>query len=556
MKKTFTVNLNSVVFNIDDDAYEVLKKYLADVAAHFSSEEEKEDIMADIEARIAELFSEKITQNKNVITVEDVREVIGIMGTPSQFSDEEETSAENASKSEKKKRVRRFYRDPENAILGGVAGGLSAYIGLDVTIIRIILILLVFIGFGLLIPVYLVVWIITPEAITPSQRLEMQGEDITIDNIKSEFDNARTYVQSENFKNSARTVGQRLGQIFKWIVKIVLGFVGAILSFVGIILLIVLIPMLILALCTPFAFFDMMQDFIPGITVLQPENPIMLLISLILLVGCPIFLVIYWIIRLATGRKTQSRTTFWVTLVLWLTGIFMFISVGTKTAIQYKNDNQEWVINHHTGSMVKENRGIPSYSAVCVKGNFKIVIEDHFSENILLKGDSEFLPYVQTEVRDSTLFIYANGIDLEAPVRIELGVDKLTELNVEGATFVKTKGALAVENLSCAMQGVAKADINILAGNTLDFVLEGVSDLKVQGMCENVYFKASGVSRIRAGELKASNTNIKVEGFSSADVYASERFDGTANGFARIDCTGNPIIQTKVTEAFTRIDIR
>ncbi|HET7733384.1 MAG TPA: PspC domain-containing protein, partial [Paludibacter sp.] len=147
MKKTLTVNLNNIVFHIDDDAYEMLQTYLHEIADHFQSEDEKKEIMTDIEARIAELFTEKLQKNKNVVNLVDVQEVIEIMGKPSQYTDEEEE--QEAAKGERKtQHSRRFYRDPENAILGGIAGGLAAYFNIDVTWIRIILVALVFVGVG------------------------------------------------------------------------------------------------------------------------------------------------------------------------------------------------------------------------------------------------------------------------------------------------------------------------------------------------------------------------------------------------------------------------
>src|ERR1035437_2660716 len=128
MKKTLTVNLNNIVFHIDDDAYEMLQTYLHDIAEHFQSEDEKKEIMADIEARIAELFTEKLQKTKNVVNLIDVQEIIEIMGKPSQYAGEEDDEEPKAAKSDKKsQKSRRFYRDPENAILGGVASGLAAY---------------------------------------------------------------------------------------------------------------------------------------------------------------------------------------------------------------------------------------------------------------------------------------------------------------------------------------------------------------------------------------------------------------------------------------------
>lgn len=111
MKKTLTVNLNNVVFHIDDDAYEMLQTYLSDVEKHLSDDEKKE-VMSDIEARVAELFTERLQKNKNVVNLDDVVEIINVLGKPSQYADgEEETDAPPRSE---KKRARRYYRDPEN----------------------------------------------------------------------------------------------------------------------------------------------------------------------------------------------------------------------------------------------------------------------------------------------------------------------------------------------------------------------------------------------------------------------------------------------------------
>ena len=171
MKRTFTVNLNNTVFHIDDDAYEVLKKYLHDVEERLSLEERKE-VMADIESRIAELFNERLQKGKTVVTMEDVEAVINIMGNPNQFEDgdfDESAKSSGSDKNKCKRPRRKLYRDGENAILGGVAAGLAAYLGWDVVPVRIILILLLFFGWGTLIPIYLVMWLIVPEAKTISQ---------------------------------------------------------------------------------------------------------------------------------------------------------------------------------------------------------------------------------------------------------------------------------------------------------------------------------------------------------------------------------------------------
>jgi len=181
MKKTFTINLSGSIFYIEEDAYEVLQKYLVTIKKHFGTSEEGKEITADIEARIAEIFSGKSPCDKNVITLDCVNEVIEIMGTPQNFAEEE---GEEEPLTGQKKRKKRLYRDPEEKVLSGVCGGLAAYFDMDPVIVRIIFVVLAFITTGAAVLAYLILWIVVPKAVTTAQRLEMRGEPVTVKNIE------------------------------------------------------------------------------------------------------------------------------------------------------------------------------------------------------------------------------------------------------------------------------------------------------------------------------------------------------------------------------------
>ena len=230
MKKTLTINLSGVVFNIDEDAYEILNEYLRKLEIQFSDEDGKE-VMRDIEARLAELFGNSLKSgNKNVVTINNVNSVIEQLGTAEEIGCESKSSAFDTKeeKKENRKRYRKFYRDADNKILGGVAAGLAAYLGLDVTITRLIMLLLAITILGWLIPIYLLVWIIAPKATTTAQKLEMQGIEPSIENMKS-------YLNSEQFRESASRVGSRLGEVVKWLFRIAAIIVGLFFAFIGIV---------------------------------------------------------------------------------------------------------------------------------------------------------------------------------------------------------------------------------------------------------------------------------------------------------------------------------
>ena len=181
MKKTFTINISGTVFHIEEDAYEILQKYLINLKSHFGSDDEGKEILADIEARIAEIFSAKTGEDKKVITVDWVNEVVKTMGTPEDFAEEE---GEEESIASEAKRKRRLYRDPDHRVLGGVCGGLGAYFGMDPVILRIIFVVLFFVTSGAAGLAYLILWIAVPKAINTTQRLEMRGQEATVKNIE------------------------------------------------------------------------------------------------------------------------------------------------------------------------------------------------------------------------------------------------------------------------------------------------------------------------------------------------------------------------------------
>src|SRR4030043_1455514 len=139
MKKTVKINLGGLVFTLDEDAYQELKNYLDSISSRFRDMKEGNEIISDIENRIAEIFQSRVNEKKEVITLQDVNDVISIMGKPEDFYDAEEEPDSSTKRTDyTRKENRKLYRDPENAIFGGVAAGLAAYFGIETWIVRLL----------------------------------------------------------------------------------------------------------------------------------------------------------------------------------------------------------------------------------------------------------------------------------------------------------------------------------------------------------------------------------------------------------------------------------
>lgn len=215
MKKTFTANLNGTVFHIEEDAYDQLQRYLANIRAKFSGSSEAEEIMADIEARIAELFTERL-QGRQAVSMADVDHVKQVMGQPEDYVDDE-TAGGGTAKEEHTwqqsgpRRHKRLYRDVDDKKLAGVLSGLGHYFGIDPLWLRIGFLFFLFAGWGSPALLYIVMWALVPEANTAAEKLEMQGEPVTVDNIKRMFDEGAEQVKAGATKmaGEAKEMGRK-----------------------------------------------------------------------------------------------------------------------------------------------------------------------------------------------------------------------------------------------------------------------------------------------------------------------------------------------------------
>ncbi len=191
MKITVSANLGGYSFNIDEDAYSELKRYLKSLEIHFADEESSSEILSDIETRISELFRARLNNYKQVITIGDVNDIIAIMGNPQDISDNDGPSPREKFSTPG---AHRMYRDPDRRIIGGVCAGMGAYWDVEPWVLRGLFIVITMAG-GLGVLIYLILYIVIPEAKTTAQKIEMKGDPVNIhnikDSVKKEFDTVR-----------------------------------------------------------------------------------------------------------------------------------------------------------------------------------------------------------------------------------------------------------------------------------------------------------------------------------------------------------------------------
>ncbi|MFN3556550.1 MAG: PspC domain-containing protein [Bacteroidales bacterium] len=334
MKKTVTANIGGMVFHIDEDAYEKLSQYLSHIREHFSTDQGRDEILSDIENRIAEMFGQKLTSSKTVITLDDVKEVISQLGEPEQMSDGEEEKDKSKS-FENERSEKRLYRDPDDKYIAGVAGGLGAFLNLDPTWIRVAFVVFTFVyGFGPLL--YIILWIVVPKARTTAERLEMRGEKVNLSNIektiREEFDeikdNLKEFSEETRHrfkkKEKARNVRERNAQVAANLVKVFAKAAGVILILLAFSFMVAFISGIYLMPAglhwgTGFTFFslpDLLTAFLPSAQWVQ-----LAMFAIVLIVGIPIFWMLLTGIQLLFSVRASSRYLGIFTFVVWLAAL-------------------------------------------------------------------------------------------------------------------------------------------------------------------------------------------------------------------------------------------
>lgn len=189
MKKIININFQGRVIPIEETAYETLQQYVESLRRYFANEEGRDEIINDIESRIAELFSESLKRGSACISDDDVNAIMASIGRPEDFGDQDsDTSNTSAHAGNQQNQQQaqvppvgrgRLYRNADDKILGGVCSGLANYLGIDPVILRIAFVLLI----GALFWVYILLWIIVPSQSLQTnitKRLYRNGDDKVI----------------------------------------------------------------------------------------------------------------------------------------------------------------------------------------------------------------------------------------------------------------------------------------------------------------------------------------------------------------------------------------
>lgn len=414
MNKTIIININSIVFHIEEDAYETLRSYMIDIKKHFGNSAESKEILEDIENRIAEMFNERIqTGRKEVINLEDVQQVIGQMGRVRDFEDSEETAGEFRQEQARpnfgggEHVGRKLMRDPDDKVLGGVCSGLAHYFGMEPRWIRVLLVLFVLIG-GSGFLVYVILWIVMPLAETRADKMAMRGEVPNLQNFKKSFDEeVKTF--SENFSGAgeqisrgARTAGNALGGC--------LGFIGKMIAW----LMLIYTGLSILGMFI-FYVFNMMNLFglenpilFPPLQILSPDDAVIALSLGFMAATIPFLALFLWLVRILFKTDKLNNYLSLTMFAVWIVSVVGVIYYCVYAAQDFREKSTINVQKNITPQKLyyfteKDVRVLDASEKDSLRSKFNIQIDgqdlrNHLHTNIGIyfeSIDSLSQPYIQ-----------------------------------------------------------------------------------------------------------------------------------------------------------------
>lgn len=445
MNKTVSINLGGFSFHIDEDAYQKLSRYF-DAIKRSLSADGRDEIMNDIESRVAELLSEKLSNEKQVVALAEIDAVIAVMGQPEDYRIEDET-AQTTYTTYNPSGSKKLYRDKEKGMLGGVLAGLGHYFGVDPLWLRIIMVILLF-SWGIGFIPYIILWILVPEAKTTSEKLEMTGQPITISNIEKKvkegfgeisdtINNIDHKKIADGAKDGAQKVASSIEDVFMTIFKAIAKVIGVfIVIFSAMSLLGIIVASLMMLFSAALPELPWAHEINGGNL---SEIPLWLIGTLMLFtIGIPLFFLFLLGLKILMPNLKSIGSFGKMTLLgLWIIAVISSIYFGVRQATESGFD----------GKVVKKEQLLIKPTDTL---NIKFRFNDYFSKTA--KGNTDFR-FTQDSTQNEV--IYSNNI--------ELHILKTTE-----APYIQIERTAEGKSLSEARKRAEKIRYNFeIQGNTL-----------------------------------------------------------------------------------------
>ncbi|MES2267640.1 MAG: PspC domain-containing protein [Bacteroidota bacterium] len=428
MNKTIIININGIVFHIEEDAYEILKGYMTDVQRHFLNSADSLEITTDIENRIAEMFNEiLLKEGKQVVVVQDVKTVVEQMGSVEDFEIDEDGAKPHAQQAfTYGSEPRRLFRDPDDHLVAGVCSGIANYFDFNPVWVRLLFALAVaFAGTGVIL--YIILWIVVPKAVTRADRMAMKGQKLDLQGFKTNFEEELNTVKGnlKTFHSEARPFvyktrdfagdifghfGNFLGGAGKVLGKLVaIALIAS--AFAGIIALVILVISAFVYGNRNMGIYHMFPFNIAD----QHVNNIFIVCSVLMAI-IPLLAIILTLIHYVFRGNVINRTAGSALLMTWIISLSIVIYYTAKTSANFKEyASFSQTINIKPSADSTYYLKLNDIKFLTKEDSVRLRVKEDFGNRVILDDDDDN----NSDMPDKNIDIYIEKSDVARPVLVE-----------------------------------------------------------------------------------------------------------------------------------------
>ena len=541
MNKTINANIAGIVFNIEEDAYIKLDQYLKSVKSHFASIQNSDEIIADIEARAAEHFLNSSGQSK-IVTLSQVENLITQMGKVEDFDDAQTTSKNIGQQPQGARPNKKLFRNPDDKIIAGVASGVATYFGIEPLWMRIVFFLLLLTG-GFMIPVYLLLWLFLPEAKTPTDKIQMRGEPVNLNDVQ---ENVKKRVEElkQNNQGTLNSFVKGVGRVIRFVVVLFASIIG------------VFIALGALAAVAGATFaainlaFNANSEFIQFPLAVVTSGPLYYLVIVLgyVLALIPLAIIIMAGVSFISRKNLFSYKSTGALVALW----FVAAMAAGFIAVRYAPEWGQKIRALPEYQVTTKQYDIKDFTKLDLHGVDEITLVQGTEYSVSAEGRGIDLEQIEFTNEDNTLVLNQRDLgkicffcDSRDRMNIEITMPNIESIEISGFNKLEAD-QIKSENLNLKLTGVSSAEVAVSVKN-LNVELSGNSTLDISGNADKLIVEESGVSEFLGFDLLVNETKLELSGSSDAEVNSKNTLDIIASGSSEVRYIGAP----KITEVLS-----
>ncbi|HEY4506680.1 MAG TPA: DUF2807 domain-containing protein [Candidatus Paceibacterota bacterium] len=536
MNEIITATIAKQLFQIEKEAYEKLANYLDSIRQKFASHPDKEDIVFDIEFGIAEHLKNK----SGVISNEDINKVITEMGQPEDI--DEDPSSPKQEQNKTHDTAKKLYRNTEDQVIAGVSSGIATYLKIDPLIIRMIFVVSLFAG-GAGVIVYLITWVVLPEAKTPAEKLQMSGKAVTVESVREMAEKGVEKIRKHS--GLIKKIGHVINLIITGIAKFFIrGLFPLIRVFIGVIIMVVAVAVLFALLAAFFVILFNINSPLVDAPFLQSLRHS--LFYAVLLLGLivsfiPILFLSFLAKIIITNKNRIARSIGLTLLGVWIAAVITGLAVAPRVISDYKEFTETSIDYQQVSRTIQ----LPEFKSISASSSTMITITQGTSQEVLVSGRNNNIDKIIFEVVEGNLNIKRQSkvricifCSISSP-EIKIKIPDLRSLELSNSSSAVVSD-YQFKNLNLVSENSSRITLNNIRAGSIKSEIKNSSRITANGKTDSLDVITTNSSSFRGYELIANTVKASSRNSSRIQVQAVRTLEASAQNSSVVEYMGTP----------------